>query len=147
VHRLSGETWAGQFRQPGYIAYVLPVTRLPRTGLYDWEISLLDANRQAICSAQGYFFVQQPPPQEPTATADGDAPDVIVVTATPEATQTPVILVVTATPEQPNVVIVTAALDITATPSDEAPAPSIRQQSANTSTPEAIPATAITPDS
>ncbi|MEM6528038.1 MAG: hypothetical protein AAF653_07065 [Chloroflexota bacterium] len=130
THRLSGEMWTAEFAQPGYIAYVLPVQRLPRAGLYDWDIVLVDVTGRVICRDAGYFFVGRQEWLEPTETPEGEEQNVIIVTATPaQPTQTPFVIVVTATPE------------------GNATAPSIREQDAATSTPEAVPPTAITPDS
>ncbi len=125
THRLSGESQQIDIPQPGYVGYETPVRLLPRPGLYDWVVLLLDENDTVICEAQGYFFAGRQEWLEPSATP---AP-VTIVTATPDAnvpTQTPMVIIVTATPD--------------GTP--PAPTqPSIRERGQTD-----VPATAITPE-
>jgi hypothetical protein len=87
-HRLS-ETGVGVDEIPPVplTMLTLPMTALPRPGLYDWTMTLLDGDGEILCEREGYFFAQRPELltlQAPTAT-----PITVVVTATPETTSTP----------------------------------------------------------
>lgn len=72
----------------------VPMTALPRPGLYDWTMTLLNSDGEALCERGGYFFAGREEWITPTIevpTSD-TTPTVIyiVVTATPEGMNTPV---------------------------------------------------------
>jgi hypothetical protein len=76
VHRLTGENRGLQIPSGQYVLAEMPVSLLPRPGLYDWTISVHHDELGDFCTQGGYFFVRSVPTQE--------------VTQEPEATETPV---------------------------------------------------------
>jgi hypothetical protein len=95
----------------------IPINVLPRHGLYDWSLALVDADERVLCERSGVFIAGFPVTHTPT-------------TLPGPPTQTPFVIVVTATPSAP-------------TPT--AP-PSIRELAATPAPPTATPRLAITPD-
>lgn len=90
VHRLSEQGILLDLPTPGYYVPDLAAQGLPRTGLYDWTIELSDGAGEVLCTAEGYFFVQPESLYTPPPTDDSPPSTVIVVTATPNVTATPV---------------------------------------------------------
>ena len=95
IHRLDG-TGVGipEIERVQENVLNLPIAVLPRHGLYDWRLELLEADGTVLCTESGIFIAGLP--ITPTAT--------VPVTETPEAavtviTTTPVVIIVTATPE------------------------------------------------
>jgi hypothetical protein len=83
----------------------IPISALPRHGLYDWSIELLDDEENVLCEKGGLFVAGFPITETPTPVIPENitqTPNVIIVTATP------VFIVVTATPSQSPEVEVTA---------------------------------------
>jgi hypothetical protein len=67
----------------------LPIAALPRHGVYDWRLQLLDASERVLCERSGVFVAGFPVTATPTPTL---SPNVTVITTTPQ------VIVVTATP-------------------------------------------------
>lgn len=114
LHRLSGEGRVVTLPQPGYAGFELPVRLLPRHGLYDWRIALVSLDERVICEVTGYIFVGRE--------------EWLTPTEIPDATQTPVVIIVTAT--------------LSGMPEEAVagtPMPSIQQQSVGTVAATAIP--------
>ncbi len=124
THRLSGIEATEEYSQPGLVGFEVPVAVLPRSGLYDWQFQLVDADGNVVCDETGHFFAGREAWLTPTVPPT-QTPPIVIVTATPASTQTPVIIIVTATPDG----------------FEPTPEPAIRERV----TP-AQPATAITPD-
>jgi hypothetical protein len=91
VHRLSGiGVGLPDIERVDGNALNLPMEILPRHGLYDWRLELVDGDDEILCTQRGLFVAGFPVTATPSPTPN---PNVTVVTATP------LVIVVTATPE------------------------------------------------
>ncbi len=70
VHRLTGENQGLQMPGGQHVLVEMPVSLLPRPGLYDWTISIHHERLGDFCTQEGYFFVREEPPAEVTAEAE-----------------------------------------------------------------------------
>ncbi|MFN8449861.1 MAG: hypothetical protein U0521_15070 [Anaerolineae bacterium] len=75
TERTSGENLGVELDGGQMFAMELPISRLPRSGTYDWTVAIYGAGIDAQCTHEGSFVVE-PPPATDEATAE----------ATPEAT-------------------------------------------------------------
>jgi hypothetical protein len=66
VHRLTGENQGLQMPGGQHVLAEMPVSLLPRPGLYDWTISVHHDALGDFCTQSGYFFVREGPPAEAT---------------------------------------------------------------------------------
>lgn len=86
-HRLSEEgIGAAQIQPIPLTTLTVPIASLPRAGLYDWTMALIDNTGEVLCEDSGYFFAGRPEwvtPQAPTVTPLTVTPVYIIVTATP----------------------------------------------------------------
>jgi hypothetical protein len=101
-HRLSQSgVEIPNVEQVTFTSLNVPMTALPRHGLYDWTIMLMQADTESVlCEKGGYFIAGVARVQTATPT---EGPAVIVVTATPQTivvTAPPQVVVVTATPDK-----------------------------------------------
>lgn len=74
VHRLTGENRGLQIPGGQYVIAEMPVSLLPRPGLYDWTISVHHDELGDFCTQSGYFFVraaQDAKPEETEETVPG----------------------------------------------------------------------------
>jgi hypothetical protein len=67
----------------------VPIAVLPRHGLYDWRLEIVDENDAMLCTERGVFVAGFPVTATPSPTPN---PNVTVVTTTP------IVVIVTATP-------------------------------------------------
>lgn len=90
-HRLSGiGVGVEDIERVDTNAINVPIAMLPRHGLYDWRLELVDAGGTVLCELGGSFVAGFPVTATPTPTPN---PNVTVITTTP------VVIIVTATPE------------------------------------------------
>ena len=60
VHRLSDELIGTQTVTQPLMILQFPIDSLPRHGLYDWTLTLIDQDDTVLCERDGYFFVRLP---------------------------------------------------------------------------------------
>ena len=89
VHRLGQEGVQIDIPGPGMFVPNIGTQALPRTGLYDWRLELIDEDDNILCERVGYFFVQPQSLYTPPPPTETPLPvTVVVVTATPGADET-----------------------------------------------------------